>query len=301
MIRSPRPVPRPRSSARPRPPRRLAEASLSPNTRRALRWGPPPPRRLARRTSARGCNPRRLPRRAPRPGEPRRRAPLRRWPRPASEPASPASRVRLEKAPPESSRATGAPSLPVRAVVDRLTRPRRAVGSIGGTHGSKHAADTGGRAVRPRESQLRKRVVAQRNAASGRSSPCCRRNGTAWVGADGSGQTSAGLEVVGGLRVARGVFRVEAWAGCWGCTRRKVTASTAPRLTLSVGDGARRPGLTLSVSPRWGAPATASDALWRDHLFHRRTPGAPGGETDERALAARVDYGLQLAACGKSR
>ena len=63
---------------------------------------------------------------------------------------------------------------------------------------------------------------------------------------------------------------------------------------MSVGDGARRPGLTLSVSPRSGAPATASDALWRDHLFHRRTPGAPGGETDERALAARVDYGLQL-------
>ena len=63
---------------------------------------------------------------------------------------------------------------------------------------------------------------------------------------------------------------------------------------MSVGDGAGRPGLTLSVSPRWGAPATASDALWRDHLFHRRTPGAPGGETDERALAARVDYGRQL-------
>ncbi len=94
--------------------------------------------------------------------------------------------------------------------------------------------------------------------------------------------------------MARGVFRVEAWAGCWGCTRRKVTASTAPRLTLSVGDGARRAGLTLSVSPCWGAPATASDALWRDHLFDRRTRGAPGGETDERALAARVDYGLQL-------
>ena len=121
------PAPRPRSSARPRPPRRrLAEASLSPNTRRALRWGasaastlgstdvgsmmqPSPPTSLSSTTR----------------GAPARRAPLRRWPRPASEPASPASRVRLEKAPPGSSRATGAPPLPVRAVVDRLTRPRR--------------------------------------------------------------------------------------------------------------------------------------------------------------------------------
>ena len=43
----------------------------------------------------------------------------------------------------------------------------------------------------------------------------------------GSGQTGAGLEVAGELRVARGVFRVEAWAGCWRCTRPRATGSTA--------------------------------------------------------------------------
>ena len=69
-------------------------------------------------------------------------------------------------------------------------------------------------------------------------------------------------------------------------------------VTLRVGDGARQPGLTLSLSPRWGAPATASDALWRDQLFHRRTAGAPGGRRDERALDGRVDYGLPVPAGG---
>ena len=46
-------------------------------------------------------------------------------------------------------------------------------------------------------------------------------------------------------------------------------------VTLSVGEGARQSGLTLSLSPRWGAPATASDALWQDQLFHQRAVGAP--------------------------
>ena len=67
---------------------------------------------------------------------------------------------------------------------------------------------------------------------------------------------------------------------------------TAP---LSVGDGARQPGLTLSLSSRWRARATASDALWWDQLFDQRAAGAG---RDERALDARVDYGLQLPAGG---
>ena len=69
-------------------------------------------------------------------------------------------------------------------------------------------------------------------------------------------------------------------------------------MTLSVGEGARRPGLTLSLSPRWGAPATASDALWQDHLFHGQTPSVPGARRDEGALDTRVDYGLQLPSGG---
>ena len=107
----------------------------------------------------------------------------------------------------------------------------------------------------------------------------------------GSGQTGAGLEVAGGLRVARGVFRVEGMGRLLALHAADGYREHGGAVTLSVGDGARQPGLTLSLSPRWGARATASDALWQDHLFHQRAAGA--GRRDERALDARVDYGLQ--------
>ena len=114
----------------------------------------------------------------------------------------------------------------------------------------------------------------------------------------GVGQTGVGLEVAGGLRVARGVFRVEGMGRLLALHAADGYRERGGAVTLSVGDGARQPGLTLSLSPRWGAQATASDALWQDQLFHQRTAGAPGARRDERALDARVDYGLQLPAGG---
>ena len=114
----------------------------------------------------------------------------------------------------------------------------------------------------------------------------------------GSGQTGAGLEVAGGLRVARGVFRVEGMGRLLGLHAAESYREHGAAVTLSVGEGARRPGLTLSLSPRWGAPATASDALWRDQLFHQQTPGGPVAGHDEGALDTRVDYGLQLPSGG---
>ena len=114
----------------------------------------------------------------------------------------------------------------------------------------------------------------------------------------GSGQTGFGLEVAGGMRVARGVFRVEGMGRLLALHAADGYREHGGAVTLSVGDGARQPGLTLSLSPRWGAPAAASDALWQDQLFHRRAPGAPGARRDEQALDARVDYGLLLPAGG---
>ena len=111
----------------------------------------------------------------------------------------------------------------------------------------------------------------------------------------GSGQTGAGLEVAGGLRVARGLFRVEGMGRLLALHAADGYREHGAAVTLSVGEGARQPGLTLSLSPRWGARASASDALWQDHLFHQRAAGAG---RDERALDARVDYGLQLPAGG---
>ena len=114
----------------------------------------------------------------------------------------------------------------------------------------------------------------------------------------GAGQTGVGLEVAGGVRVARGVFRVEGMGRLLALHAADRYRERGGAVTLRVGDGARQPGLTLSLSPRWGAPTTASDALWRDQLFHRRMAGAPGGRRDERALDGRVDYGLPVPAGG---
>ena len=114
----------------------------------------------------------------------------------------------------------------------------------------------------------------------------------------GAGQTGAGLEVAGGLRVARGVFRVEGMGRLLALHATDGYREHGAAVTLSVGDGARQPGLTLSLAPRWGAPATASDALWQDQLFHQRAGGTPGARRDDRALDTRVDYGLPLPAGG---
>ena len=111
----------------------------------------------------------------------------------------------------------------------------------------------------------------------------------------GAGQTGAGLEVAGGLRVARGVFRVEGMGRLLALHAADGYREHGGAVTLSVGDGARQPGLTLSLSPRWGARATASDALWQEEVYGQATGGTGA---DERALDARVDYGLTLPAGG---
>ena len=69
----------------------------------------------------------------------------------------------------------------------------------------------------------------------------------------GAGQTGAGLEVAGGLRVARGVFRVEGMGRVLALHAADGYREHGGAVTLSVGDGARQPGLTLSLSPHWGA------------------------------------------------
>ena len=114
----------------------------------------------------------------------------------------------------------------------------------------------------------------------------------------GAGQTGAGLEAAGGLRVARGLFRLEGMGRLLALHAAERYREHGAALTLSLGDGARRPGLTLSLSPRWGASATASDRLWRDQLFHRRGAAGAGFGRDEGAIDTRVDYGLELPSGG---
>ena len=104
----------------------------------------------------------------------------------------------------------------------------------------------------------------------------------------GAGQGGDGLELAGGLRASRGTISVDAQARLLALHSADGYQERGASVTFSVGEGARRPGLTLSLAPRWGNGAS-SGALWQDHV-HRRY--APGAAAEERAMDARVDYGV---------
>ena len=107
----------------------------------------------------------------------------------------------------------------------------------------------------------------------------------------GDGQTGSGLEVAGGLRLAHGSFRIEGEGRMLALHAAESYQERGAAVTLSVGEGADRPGLQLSFAPRWGAAATASEALWQEHVYR-----ATGAVSRGRAVDARAAYGLRLGA-----
>ena len=105
----------------------------------------------------------------------------------------------------------------------------------------------------------------------------------------GAGQNGGGLELAGGLRASGGTIRVDAQARLLALHEAEGYEERGASVTFSVGEGAQRPGLTLSLAPRWGNRAS-SGALWQDHVYRRGTHGAA---EQERAMDARVDYGVR--------
>ena len=78
----------------------------------------------------------------------------------------------------------------------------------------------------------------------------------------GAGQTGVGLELESGARLAAGLVRVEAQGRMLALHSASHYAERGGSVTVSVGEGAQRPGLTLSLAPRWGA-AQGADMLWQ--------------------------------------
>ena len=105
----------------------------------------------------------------------------------------------------------------------------------------------------------------------------------------GAGPGVGGLELAGGLRAGGGTIRVDAQARLLALHSADGYQERGASVTFSVGEGAQRPGLTLSLAPRWGDQASGG-ALWQDHVYRHATHG-PSGE--ERAMDARVDYGVR--------
>ena len=106
----------------------------------------------------------------------------------------------------------------------------------------------------------------------------------------GAGQTGFGLEVEGGGRLTAGLLRVEAQGRMLVLHTAAGYKERGASVTVSVGEGARRPGLTLSVAPRWGASGSA-DALWQDQIYQRF---GYGPRPDDGALEARLSYGWRM-------
>ncbi|MCY4600290.1 MAG: fibronectin type III domain-containing protein [Acidobacteria bacterium] len=107
----------------------------------------------------------------------------------------------------------------------------------------------------------------------------------------GAGQTGSGLEVAAGFSTGLGLVLVEAQGRMLAMHSADSYRERGASLTLSVGEGVRRPGLSLSLSPRWGAAASGTDALWQEQLQRHSAAAAAG---DERALDARIDYGVRM-------
>ncbi len=108
----------------------------------------------------------------------------------------------------------------------------------------------------------------------------------------GTGQTGSGLEASGGIRAASGPVRIVARGRILVLHSAQGYEERGLGVTLTVGSPAAEEGLSLSVSPRWGGPATATGALWNDRYAALR-PDMPA--VDRRwTLDARGRWAVRL-------
>ena len=105
----------------------------------------------------------------------------------------------------------------------------------------------------------------------------------------GDGLVGTGLEVAGGLRYTAPRLHLEARGRWLAAHSEEGTRESGVSVTARVGAGAHGRGLSLALSPRWGAGTDGAEALWRDEA-----PQASGA-SDAGALDARLGYGFALA------
>ena len=106
----------------------------------------------------------------------------------------------------------------------------------------------------------------------------------------GGGQTGAGLEVAGGLRLAAGRVRLVAQGRMLAVHSAAGYRERGVGLTLTVGNRSEE-GLSLSVSPQWGDAAAGGGALWQDQVYRQYLRDAARGEW---GMDARGSYGMRM-------
>ena len=108
----------------------------------------------------------------------------------------------------------------------------------------------------------------------------------------GAGQTGSGFELAGGFRASGGLVRVDAHGRILLLHSAEGYEERGLGVTISVGRQVADEGLSLSVSPHWGGPATATGALWREKHVARPLHGY--GTREAWSLDATARFGLRL-------
>ncbi len=108
----------------------------------------------------------------------------------------------------------------------------------------------------------------------------------------GDGQTGGGLEAAGGFRYEcpRSRFRLEARGRV--LALNSAYSETGGSVMASYSPGADGLGLSMALTPSWGASGGGAQALLRDDAF--RTIGHLGSTRDAWSMDAQVGYGMRL-------
>ncbi|MDE2663242.1 MAG: tandem-95 repeat protein [Gemmatimonadota bacterium] len=109
----------------------------------------------------------------------------------------------------------------------------------------------------------------------------------------GAGQTGGGLELAGGLRAAGGLVRLDAQGRILVLHSARGYEERGLGVTLTIGSPSDEEGLSLSVAPRWGGPATSSGALWQEQVAGSSGPTGPA-PIPPWSLDARARWALRL-------
>ena len=108
----------------------------------------------------------------------------------------------------------------------------------------------------------------------------------------GAGQTGTGMELSGGIRVAGGPFRIDAQGRILVLHSSENYEERGLGARISIGSPSAEEGLSLSVSPRWGGPAVASGALWREKMV--ATPARGPGAREAWTVDSSARYAHRL-------
>ena len=106
----------------------------------------------------------------------------------------------------------------------------------------------------------------------------------------GDGLVGNGVEHLAGLRFTSSRLQIEMRRRLLAVHTTDGAVEQGVSLTARLSPRQDGRGLSMSLSPQWGAPTGAADALWQE-----RMPRLYGSQVQARTIAADVGYGVMLA------